>query len=142
LNARSLSTLLFAGLACTQAPTEFRSEPLVVEVVQLSRAEPEAELALRLINSGVAPVHFEGCPDVPSVVLERRDQLGWQEVGSVNIYCIAVLSPRRELLRPGATIEAKLRVVVRGEIRVRVLYGASPEEPYAAAALSRPIRVD
>jgi hypothetical protein len=139
---RWLSAFLFAVSACTQEPTGLQREALTVEVTEVGRNNPEVELSLRIENSGQVPVHFEGCPDVPSVVVEGLADIGWQDVGSANLYCIAILSHRREVLKPGASFQTRLSVVNRGLLRIRVLYGFNPADPYAEAQVSHAIQID
>jgi hypothetical protein len=137
-----LSAFLLAISACTQEPTGVQPGTLTVEVTEVGRTDPEVELSLRVKNTGQAPVHFEGCPNVPSVVVEGLAGIGWQEVGSVNLYCIAILSHRREVLKPGGSFQTRLAVVNRGLLRLRVLYGFNPADPYAEAQVSHAIQVD
>ena len=137
-----LSAFLLAVSACTQEPAGLQPATITVEVTEVGRTDPEVELSLRVKNTGQVPVHFEGCPNVPSVVLEGLADIGWQEVGSVNLYCIAILSHRREVLKPGASFQTRLAVVNRGLLRIRVLYGFDPAAPYAEAQVSQVIQVD
>jgi hypothetical protein len=106
------------------------------------RIEPEVELSLKVTNNGSVPVYFEGCPNLPSVQVEALTDLGWQEAGSVNVYCIAILSPRRETLKPGASVQTGIGVLARGVLRMRVLYGLMPSNPYDQAGVSRAIQLD
>ena len=142
MNARCLSLFLLFTSACTEEPTGVRPASIEVEVAEVGRTEPEVELSLRVTNTGPVPVHLEGCPNVPSVVVESQAATGWQEVGSVNLYCIAILSSRREILKPGRSIQTRLGIVTRGLLRIRVLYGLSSADPYAQAEFSRAIQVD
>ena len=142
MNAKCLSLFLFLTSACTEEPTGVRPTSIAVEVTEVGRTDPETELSLRVTNTGPVPVHLEGCPNVPSVVVESQAATGWQEVGSVNFYCIAVLRPRREILKPGGSIQARLGVITRGLLRIRVLYGLSSADPYAQTEFSRAIQVD
>ena len=142
MNTRCLSLLLLLTAACSEEPTGHGPARIAVEVVQLGRTDQEVELGLRVTNMGPVQVHLEGCPDVPSVVVESHAATGWQEAGSVNLYCIAILSPRREILKPGGSVETRLGVVTRGLIRIRVLYGLSSADSYAQAEFSRAIQLD
>ena len=142
MNTRCLSLFLLLTSACSEEPTGVRSASIAVEVVELGRADAEVELSLRVTNTGSVPVHLEGCPNVPSVVVESHAAGRWQEAGSVNLYCIAILSTRREIVEPGDSIQTGLVVVKRGLLRVRVLYGLSSADPYAQAEFSRAIQVD
>jgi hypothetical protein len=137
-----LSATLLMTSACTQEHTGPHPGSLSVEATEVGRIEPGVELSLKVTNSGSVPVYFEGCPTVPSVQVEALTDVGWQDVGSVNIYCIAILSPRREMLKPGASIQARLEVLARGLLRMRVLYGLTPSNPYAEAEVSRAIQID
>jgi hypothetical protein len=142
MNTRCLSLFLLLTSACSEEPTGIGPARLAVEVLQLSRTDAEVELGLRVTNTGPVPVHLEGCPNVPSVVVESHAKTGWQDAGSVNLYCIAILSPRREILKPGGSIETRLGVVARGLVRIRVLYGLSFADSYAQAEFSRAIQLD
>ena len=134
------ATLIMA--ACTEEPTGPRPGSISVEVAEVGRIEPEVELSLKVTNTGSVPAYFEGCPNVPSVQVETLTDAGWQEAGSVNLYCIAVLSPRREMLRPGASVQVRLGVLARGLLRMHVLYGVTPSNPYEKAGVSRAIQID
>ena len=142
MNARCLSLFLLLTSACSEEPTGVRRASIEVEVAEVGRTGSEVELNLRITNKGLIPVHLEGCPNVPSVVVEGQAATGWQEVGSVNLYCIAILISRREVLEPGGTIQTRLGVVTRGLLRIRVLYGLTSADPYAEAEFSPAIQVD
>lgn len=142
MNLRCLSTLLFATASCIGGPSEPQTDSLAVEITEIVGVPPDVELRLSVRNASLSPVYLEGCPAVPAVVVEAYNESRWQEVTSANIYCVAVLGPRREVLRPGATIESRIRPDVQGEIRLRVLYGTAADAPYAAGAVSRSVRLD
>ena len=90
-----------------------------------------AQVLLALQNVGGAAAYFVGCAQPVGVWVERFISTGWTDAYGVNTACTTQIIPARLDLAPGQHVDVRFAFDQIGRYRLRLTFGASPQQPYA-----------
>ena len=94
-------------------------------------ASGTAQVTVTLRNVGGAPAYFVGCAQPVGAWVERSTSTGWTDVYGINTVCTTQIIPARLDLAPGQRLDVSFAFDQIGRYRLRITFGASPQQPYA-----------
>ena len=108
-----------------------------------ARASPDsaARVGFTMRNAGFRALYVGRCGPSTSLYVERFSAGLWRVAESATI-CPAIYSTVPLELHPGAQHGPQVLVLRSGRYRLRVPFGATAAEPYAAAAVSKAFVVE